>query len=109
MSGQHCATPEHWRKVARQAAFALFSQTIVQALAIFYSIVGVVLFVPMIAGLYHRRAQAIHALTAVFLGVTTFLIARFTIATPVLGFLTPNLLGLLAAGAGYGGAVLVRR
>ena len=35
---------------------ALMSQTIVDALAIFYTLLGVSLFVPILAGLYVRRA-----------------------------------------------------
>ncbi len=90
-------------------AIALISETIVQALAIFYSIVGVVLFVPMLAGLFHRRARASHAFAAVFAGLVTFLTARIMVTTPIAGFLTPNLLALVAAASAYGATALVRR
>lgn len=97
-------------RVARLAAIgggllsislALISETIVTALGIFYSIVGVVLFVPLLAALYRDRTRAVEAFAAISFGLSTYLVTRWLVDQPVAGFLTPNLLGLLAAGSAY--------
>ena len=44
---------------------ALMSKTIVDALTVFYTLLGVSLFVPIVAGLFTRRARAIDALGAI--------------------------------------------
>lgn len=97
-------------RVARMAALAgaaggavlgILLETIVGALAIFYSLVGVSLFVPVVGGLLSRRAGTREALASIAAGVITLLSVH--VATNGLGFgiLNPNLLGLAAAAVAY--------
>ena len=50
-------------------ALAIVSKTIVDALGIFYTLLAVSLFVPLMAGLYDRRASSVSALAAAAAGV----------------------------------------
>ena len=72
------ATDDEVLRVARMAAvaggtlgvlLAVVSPSVIGALSIFYTLLGVCLFVPMIAGLYVRRAGAPEALAAIAGGV----------------------------------------
>jgi SSS family solute:Na+ symporter len=75
--------------------------TIVGALSIFYSLVGVSLFVPVIAGLISRRGGAPEALASICAGVATLLAVQLATEGRGFGLLNPNLLGLIAAAAGF--------
>jgi SSS family solute:Na+ symporter len=82
-------------------AIALVSPSIIGALKIFYTLLGVSLFVPVIAGLYGRRAGVPEALAAIAAGVSVVVAVQLTHgAGPLLG-LTPPLLGLLCAAAAW--------
>ena len=48
---------------------ALLSKSVIDALSLFYTLVGVSLFVPVVAGLYLRRASAPDALAAIAGGI----------------------------------------
>ncbi|WP_373057845.1 sodium:solute symporter family protein [Gemmatimonas sp.] len=50
-------------------AIALVAAGVVSALSIFYTIMGVSLFVPILAGLYSARAASIDALAAIITGI----------------------------------------
>src|SRR4029078_12934888 len=54
-------------------AVAFLSRPVVDALSIFYTLVSVSLFVPIVAGLYLRRPRALEALAAVAGGVAAVL------------------------------------
>ena len=75
--------------------------TIVGALTIFYSLVGVSLFVPVVAGLAGRRGGAPEALASIAAGIATLLAVH--LATDGLGYgiFNPNLIGLAAAAIGF--------
>lgn len=75
--------------------------TIVAALTIFYSLVGVSLFVPVVAGLAGRRGGAPEALASIAAGIATLLAVH--LATDGLGYgiFNPNLIGLAAAALGF--------
>ncbi|MBA2602888.1 MAG: sodium:solute symporter family protein [Acidobacteria bacterium] len=75
--------------------------SIIAALTIFYSLLGVSLFVPVVGGLFTARAGVASAFGSIVAGVTTLLAVHVTTAGQGFGFLTPNLLGLVAAGAAY--------
>ena len=47
----------------------MVAKTVIDALTIFYTLLGVSLFVPMMAGLYDRRAGAVSALASAAAGV----------------------------------------
>lgn len=85
---------------------AIQLETIVQALSIFYSLLGVAFFVPVIGGLYVRRAGPPEALASMAAGIGTLLL--FTYGITVTGILNPNLLALIAAAVVYFGVMAIR-
>jgi len=95
--------------VARMSAVAggvlgvllsIYLSTIVQAMTVFYSLLGVSLFVPVLGGLYSRRAGQAEALAAIVAGVTVLLVVRFGVAGRYL-WLDPTLSGLIAAAIAF--------
>ncbi|HET7697231.1 MAG TPA: sodium:solute symporter family protein [Vicinamibacterales bacterium] len=75
--------------------------TIVSALAIFYSLAGVSLFVPVIAGLAGKRGGAPEALAAIAAGIATLLAVQVATGGIGYGIFNPNLLGLIASAIAY--------
>ncbi len=76
---------------------ALVAEGVIDALSIFYTIMGVSLFVPVIAGLFSGRAATADALAAITAGVGVVAGLRLWHAgQPVAGF-TPAMIGLVAA------------
>ena len=59
-------------------ALAIVSPTVIGALTIFYTLLGVSLFVPILGGLYVPRAGTRHALVAMVLGVGTVLTVQIS-------------------------------
>ena len=95
--------------VARMSAVAggalgvllsIYLSTIVQAMTVFYSLLGVSLFVPVLGGLYSRRAGQAEALAAIVAGVTVLLVVRFAVAGRY-PWLDPTLSGLVAAAIAF--------
>ena len=80
--------------------------TIVDALRIFYSLLGVSLFVPVVAGLMTRRGGTPEALASIVAGVGVLLTVRFV--TGPFGILNEELLGLIAAAAAFAGTFAFR-
>jgi SSS family solute:Na+ symporter len=98
-------------KVARLAAvaggalgvtLAIVSPTVIDALTIFYSLLSVSLFVPVVAGLYLRRAGRPEALAAIGAGVSLLLVVHLTTSGEGFGIWSPTLIGLVAATVGFG-------
>lgn len=79
-------------------AVAFVSKTIIDALSLFYTIVAVSLFVPLIAGLYSRRPRGADALAAIAGGVIAVAVGQG--AGRIAG-LTPAMLGLITAAAAF--------
>jgi SSS family solute:Na+ symporter len=75
--------------------------SVVNALTIFYTLIGVSLFVPILAGLYVRRASAAGALAAMIAGVGAALVAHVVTGGRGWGLVTPATAGLAAAGAAW--------
>jgi solute:Na+ symporter, SSS family len=75
--------------------------TIVDALRVFYSLAGVSLFVPVVAGLSGRRGGAPEAMAAIVLGMGTLLTVHLMTAGKGFGVLTPDLLGLIASAVAF--------
>jgi len=76
---------------------ALAAASVITALSIFYTLMGVGLFVPIIGGIYVHRAQTRDALAAILAGVVTVVIRQFVYGgTRLYGF-TPAMAGLAAA------------
>jgi SSS family solute:Na+ symporter len=80
---------------------AFLSQTIVDALSVFYTLVGVSLFVPIVAGLYMRTPGALDALAAIAGGVVAVVAAQLWNAGKPIGLMTPAMFGLAAAGVAF--------
>jgi solute:Na+ symporter, SSS family len=75
-------------------------QTVIGALTIFYSLLVVTLFVPIIGGLYVPRARSRDALAAIGTGVLTLFVVRFTLL-PHYPWLDPTLSGIVAAAIAF--------
>ena len=82
-------------------ALAIVSPTIIGVIGIFYGLLGVSLFVPVLAGLYIRRAGTPEALASIACGVATMVGVQFTTAGRGIFGLTPALAGLVAATIGF--------
>jgi SSS family solute:Na+ symporter len=80
---------------------ALFSEDLVQTLSIFYALLGVSLFVPVVAGLYVRRANTESALAAIVGGVGGMLIVQRATGGAGFGWLGPAPAGLFCAALGW--------
>jgi SSS family solute:Na+ symporter len=80
---------------------AIQLQTVIGALGIFYSLLSVSLFVPVIGGLYTRRAGPAEALAAMAAGILTLLFVTYTTGGRGYGLLNPNLLGLGASALAF--------
>jgi solute:Na+ symporter, SSS family len=105
-------------RVARLAAlaggvlgviFAILLESVIGALTIFYTLLSVSLFVPVIAGLYTRRPGTPEALGAIATGVTTVIALQLLRGGRGIGPLTPALIGLILAAFAFLIVALVRR
>lgn len=105
------ASDEEVLRVARWAAvigaalavlLAASAASIIGTLKIFYSVMTVCLFVPVVAGLHVRRAGTFEALSAIGAGLCAW--AAFFIATDGqgVGFLQPEAVGLVASAVALG-------
>jgi solute:Na+ symporter, SSS family len=74
--------------------------TVLDALRIFYSLLVVTMFVPVLGGLYTRRAGPTAAIAAIVAGVATLLGVRFLVANPP-AWADPTTLGVVAAAAAF--------
>jgi len=90
-------------------AVAIVSPTVIGVLTIFYTLLGVSLFVPLLGGLYVRRAGTREALAAIAAGVGGMLFVHLATAGKGYGPLTPALIGLAAALAAFLLVLGVRR
>ena len=105
-------------KVARTAAIlggaagvglAVLAPTVIGALSLFYTILSVSLFVPVVAGLYARRVGTTEVAAAIAGGCLTLLAAHLAGPGAQLFGLTPGLLGLLASATACGVVFVARR
>jgi solute:Na+ symporter, SSS family len=82
-------------------ALALASASIVDVLTIFYTLLGVTLFVPIVGGLYVARTTTREVWPAITAGVATMLLVHVATRGRGWGAMTPALGGLLAANAAW--------
>jgi solute:Na+ symporter, SSS family len=80
---------------------AIASASIVQVLTIFYTLLSVSLFVPIVAGLFVPAASTRDALAAISTGVATMLIIQVATSGRGWGLITPALGGIAAASAAW--------
>ncbi len=76
---------------------AFLSKTIIDALSVFYTVIAVSLFVPVVAGLSLRRPRAIDALAAIAGGVVVVTVIQVANGGRGIAGWTPPMLGLIAA------------
>jgi solute:Na+ symporter, SSS family len=88
-------------------AVAFLSKTIVDALTVFYTLLGVSLFVPVIAGLYMKRARSLDALAAIAGGVVIVAALQVWNGGKSIGVFTPAMCGLIAAAAAFAAVSIV--
>jgi len=87
---------------------AVSAGSIIGALSLFYSLLGVSLFVPVLAGLYSRRGGVPEAVASIAGGVVTTTALRLGGVTKV-GFATPELVGIVTAGLAFAAVAMARR
>jgi SSS family solute:Na+ symporter len=111
------ASDERVLRVARGAAvaggalgvvLAIVIPSVIASLTAFYAVLGVSLFVPVVAGLHTRRPGVPEALAAVGAGVAALLAARFAALAELSPLLDPTLVGIVTSGLAFG-AVFVAR
>jgi SSS family solute:Na+ symporter len=88
---------------------AIASPGIISSLGVFYALLGVTLFVPVIAGLHARRAGAPEVIASAAAGISVDLAIRLATDGGGHGLVTPELGGILAAAVGFGLVALARR
>jgi solute:Na+ symporter, SSS family len=81
--------------------------TIIRALGIFYSLIGATLLVPIVGGLFAKRAGSAEAMTSIVCGIGALLIVQF--GTDRTGWWNPNLWGLIASAVSYTSVAILRR
>jgi solute:Na+ symporter, SSS family len=86
---------------------SIWLDTVIGALTIFYSLLVVTLFVPVVGGLYVRRAREADALAAVAAGVLTLLVLRIGLISPAAP-IDPVLGGILAGAITFTGMMMLR-
>jgi SSS family solute:Na+ symporter len=90
-------------------ALAIVSPTVIGLLSIFYTLLGVSLFVPILGGLYVARATTAEALASIASGVGAMLYVHVTTGGAGYGALTPALVGFLAASVAFVIVLTARR
>jgi SSS family solute:Na+ symporter len=89
-----------WTAVASGAAGTLLAialGSVVNALTIFYTLIGVSLFIPILAGLYVPRTSSRNALATMIAGVCAALAVHLVTRGAGWGLVTPAIAGLAAA------------
>lgn len=104
--------------VARRAALAggvlgvllaVVIPTVIDSLTVFYSVLSVTLFVPVVAGLHTRRPGVAEALAAIGAGVTVLFAVRLSPLGEISPWLDPAALGIGASAVVFGVVFLIRR
>ena len=85
---------------------AILASDVIDALSIFYTLMAVSLFVPILAGLFTRRPRPTAALAAIVCGVIVVVAVQFGVGPAGIKGFTPAMLGLIGA---FGAYVVVRR
>jgi SSS family solute:Na+ symporter len=79
---------------------AMRLKTVVDALSIFYTLLGVSLFVPVVGGLFTKQPGTPEAMTAIVAGIGACLAALF-VPHAAVWWLDPGVAGLAAAAIGF--------
>ncbi len=82
-------------------AIAILFESIIGALTIFYSLLSVSLFVPVVAGLHAKGLRAAEALAGIAFGVSTLLAVHLRTGGRGYGIWNPTLVGLVASAVAF--------
>ncbi len=105
-------------RVARLAAIAggalgvllaIVIPTVFDSIILFYSVLVVIFFVPIVAGLHTRRPGVPEALAAIGFGITARFATAWLELPQLLRWLDPTLLGIIASGAAFALVFAIRR
>jgi SSS family solute:Na+ symporter len=83
--------------------------TVIASITIFYSILSVSLFVPVVAGLYTRRPGVPEALAAIAAGITGLFAVRMSGLQAASRWLDPTALGIVASAIAFFVVLISRR
>ena len=83
--------------------------TVIDSITIFYSVLSVSLFVPVVAGLYSRRPGVPEAVAAIGVGVTSLFAVRMADLTELSRWLDPTALGIVASAVAFATVFALRR
>ncbi|MFV1987821.1 MAG: sodium:solute symporter family protein [Gemmatimonadota bacterium] len=89
-------------------ALAVVLPSVIGSLTIFYSLLSVSLFVPVVAGLYLRRPGTVEAFAAIGAGLGALLVARLAGLAEMSRLLEPTLVGLVISAIAFAGVYLLR-
>ena len=87
---------------------ALALPSVIGALAVFYTLLSVSLFVPLVAGLYSKRPGSSEAIAAILAGVAA-VVAANAAGVPGSGLTSPYVIGLAVSSLAFGAVFLVLR
>jgi SSS family solute:Na+ symporter len=82
-------------------ALAISLPSVISALTIFYALLSVSLFVPVLAGIYTNKGGTPEAVASILCGVLVLLFVHFLTEGRGFGVWSPTMVGLVAAGAGF--------
>lgn len=87
---------------------ALTLPSVIGALAVFYTLLSVSLFVPLVAGLYSKRPGSPEAIAAILAGVAAVVAAKAA-GVPGSGLTSPYVIGLAVSSLAFGAVFLLLR
>jgi SSS family solute:Na+ symporter len=111
------ASDQQVLRVARAAAvgggvlgigLAIVIPTVIGSLTVFYSVLSVSLFVPVVAGLHTRRPGVPEALCAIAAGVIGLVAVRMSSLGDISRWLDPTAIGILVSAAAFAAVFLLR-
>jgi SSS family solute:Na+ symporter len=88
---------------------SIYLATVIGALRLFYSVLGVSLFVPVLGGLISKRAGAREALAAIAVGLVTLVVVGLGPLRAMYPWLDPTLTGILASAIAFAVTLSARR
>ena len=112
------ATNAQVLQVARGAAIAggvlavllaIVIPTVIDSLRVFYAVLSVSLFVPIVAGLHSRRPGIPEALSAIGVGITVLFSVRLADLSSISWLFDPTLLAIVASAAAFAIVFLFRQ
>lgn len=88
---------------------AILLPSVIDALTIFYALLSVIFFVPVLAGIYTKKGGVPEAMAAIVAGVAVLLFVHFSTEGAGYGALNPTLVGLAAASISFCLVLFARR